>query len=119
MTKTFQIKDNTKKQEASKQIKSGTNKQNFLALLSKFDKPKNTQTQEIKKPLPKQIQRDNDEETKRKKAQKLAKIAAEKVMGEIEDIGLDDEQSDKMEVEKKETKHHKKKGFRHKHGRYS
>ena len=59
MTKTFQIKDNTKKQEASKQIKSGTNKQNFLALLSKFDKPKNTQTQEIKKPLPKQIQRDN------------------------------------------------------------
>ena len=36
---------------------------------------------------------------------------------EIEDIGLDDEQSDKMEVENKETKHHKKKGFRHKHGK--
>ena len=69
--------------------------------------------------MTKQIQRDNDEETKRKKAQKLAKIAAEKVMDEIEDIGLDDEQSDKMEVEKKETKHHKMKGFRHKHGRYS
>ena len=57
--KTFQIKDNTKKEESTKPIKTGTNKQNFLALLSKFDKPKNTPAQEPKKAHPKQIQRDN------------------------------------------------------------
>ena len=52
---------------------------------------------------------------------KLAKISANKLVNEIEDFGLDDEKSDddKMEVEKKESKHHKKKGFRLKHGRYS
>ena len=58
-TKTFQVKDNTKKEEFTKPIKTGTNKQNFLALLSKFDKPKNNPSQEPKKAHPKQIQRDN------------------------------------------------------------
>ena len=56
-TNTFQIKD-SKKEENTKPIKTG-NRQNFLALLSKFDKPKNTQNQETKKPPPKLIQRDN------------------------------------------------------------
>ncbi len=67
----------------------------------------------------KQIQKANEEEAKRKKEQKLLKISANKIMNDIDDIGLEDENSDKMEVEKKETKHHKKKGFRLKHGRYS
>ena len=58
-TKTFQIRDNVKKEEFTKPIKTGTNKQNFLALLSKFDKPKNNPNQEPKKAHPKQIQRDN------------------------------------------------------------
>ena len=56
-TNSFQIKD-SKKEENTKPIKTG-NRQNFLALLSKFDKPKNTQNQETKKPPPKLIQRDN------------------------------------------------------------
>ena len=69
----------------------------------------------------KQLQKDNEEEIKRRKEMKLAKISANKLVNEIEDFGLDDEKSDddKMEVEKKESKHHKKKGFRLKHGRYS
>jgi len=66
----------------------------------------------------KQMENENEQEAKRKKAQKEAKIAANKLTEEIEDIGLE-EKSEKMEVEKKETSHHKKKGFRRKHGRYS
>ena len=67
----------------------------------------------------KQLQRDNEEETKRKKEQKLAKISANKLIDEIEDFGLDDEKKEKMELEKKQSKHDRKKGFRMKHGRYS
>ena len=66
----------------------------------------------------KQMERENEEEAKRKRANKEARIAANKLTDQIEDIGLD-EKSDKMEVEKKETSHHKKKGYRRKHGRYS
>ena len=69
--------------------------------------------------MTKQLQRDNDEEAKRKKALKLARISANKLMEEIDDIGLEEEKPEKMDVEKKESKHHKKKGFRMKHGRYS
>ena len=67
----------------------------------------------------KQLHRANEEEAKRKKEQKLLKISANKLMEDIEDIGIEDENGNKMEVEKKQTKHHKKKGFRIKHGRYS
>ena len=55
--KTFQINDN-KKEEKAKPLKVGTNKQNFLALLSKFENPKNTKD-DAKKVIPKKIQRDN------------------------------------------------------------
>ena len=57
-TKTFQVKENPKKEEVTKPIATGTNKKNFLALLSKFDKPKSS-PMEIKKTQPKQIKRDN------------------------------------------------------------
>ena len=67
----------------------------------------------------KQIERDNEEESKRKKAMKLAKISTNKLIDEIEDFELDDKKGNEMEVEKKETKHHKKTKFRMKHGRYS
>ncbi len=67
----------------------------------------------------KKIQRANDDEAKRKKEQKLLKISANKLMNDIDDIGLEEDKSEKMEVEKKESRHHKKKGFRLKHGRYS
>ena len=66
----------------------------------------------------KQMEKDDEKEAKRKKAQKEARIATNKLAEEIDDIGLD-EKSEKMEVEKKETTHHKKKGFRRKHGRYA
>ena len=60
--KTFQIKDNPKKEENTKVIKTGANRKNFLALLSKFDKPQNNNTlkNEVKKPPPQRFnQRDN------------------------------------------------------------
>lgn len=66
----------------------------------------------------KQMQKENEEEAKRKKSQKETRRIANKLVDEIEDIYLE-EKGDKMEVEKKETYHHKKKGFRRKHGRYS
>ena len=66
----------------------------------------------------KKMEKENEEENKRKKALKEARRAANKLSNDIEDIGLD-EKSEKMEVEKKETYHHKKKQFRKKHGRYS
>ena len=56
-TKTFQINDN-KKEEISKPLKVGTDKKSFMALLSKFENPKNNK-EETKKVIPKKIQRDN------------------------------------------------------------
>jgi len=55
--KTIQINDN-KKEDKSKPVKVGTDKKNFLALLSKFENPKNAK-EEAKKVIPKKIQRDN------------------------------------------------------------
>ena len=66
----------------------------------------------------KQMAKENEEENKRKKERKEVKRAANKLMNEIEDIGLE-EKSDRMEVDKKPTYHHKKKMIRKKHGRYS
>ena len=66
----------------------------------------------------KRMERENEEENKRKKERKEAQKAANKLINDIEDIGLD-EKGEKMDVEKKETVHHKKKIIRRKHGRYS
>ena len=66
----------------------------------------------------KEREREIEEEAKQKKIRKEAQRAANKLVDQIEDIGLD-EKNDKMEIEKKITSHHKKKMIRRKHGRYS
>ena len=66
----------------------------------------------------KQMEKEKEEENKRKKERKEIQRAANKLIDEIEDIGLD-EKNDRMEIEKKPTYHHKKKMIRKKHGRYS
>ncbi len=55
------LMESEKKEDKTKPIKTGSDRKNFLSILSKFDKPKNTPNkQEIKKPLPKQIKKDNE-----------------------------------------------------------
>ena len=66
----------------------------------------------------KKIETENEEIAKRKMERKIIRNSANKLMEEIEDIGLDDEKKDKMDVEKRETQHQKKKKYRLKHGRY-
>ena len=64
------------------------------------------------------VEHDHNAVTETPVDRKEVKRAANKLMNEFEDIGLE-EKSDRMEVDKKPTYHHKKKMIRKKHGRYS
>ena len=67
----------------------------------------------------KKLEKENEEEARRRRENKAMKIAANNLLSKIEDIEIN-ENSDKMEVEKKLVSYHRKKRRNiYKHGRYS
>ena len=112
-SKTICIKDD------SKNTAVNSKRQNFLALISKFDTQKNDQSkQEIKKPPPKLMKKDNPflqklnqsslEEKKRKEEERKEKERKEKEKKEKEEKEKDEkkrkekEEKERLEKEEKE-----------------